>query len=144
MLQRRVYTQAALALGRLNHVAIVVPDLEKSTRLYSETLGAEVSPAEHLPAHGVTTRFVTLPNTKLELLHPYGTNSPIEKFLQRNPAGGIHHICIEVADIKAAHARLAAEGYRILGDIKDGAHNKPVFFIHPRDVDGVLLELEQA
>ncbi len=133
-------------IGRLNHVAIAVPDLAAAARLYRETLGGEVSAAVDQPEHGVTTVFVSLPNTKIELLAPLGPASPVAKFLQRNPAGGIHHICYEVADIAAARDRLRAEGARVLGDGEPriGAHGKPVLFLHPKDFCGTLVELEQA
>ena len=133
-------------IGRLNHVAIAVPDLEAASALYRGTLGAEVSRPLDLPEHGVTTVFVTLPNTKLELLHPLGEGSPIAGFLGKNPAGGIHHLCYEVDDIIAARDRLVAEGARVLGDgePRTGAHGKPVIFLHPRDFCGTLIELEQV
>lgn len=133
-------------IGRLNHVAIAVPDLAAARTLYGETLGAAVSAPIDLPAHGVTTVFVTLPNVKLELLHPLGTDSPIAGFLAKNPAGGIHHLCYEVDDIEAARDRLRAEGARVLGDgvPRAGAHGKPVLFLHPKDFCGTLIELEQA
>ena len=133
-------------LGRLNHVAIAVPDLEEARRRYADLLGAEVSAIGELPEHGVRTVFVTLPNTKIELLGTLGEASPIAAFLGRNPGGGIHHVCYEVADILAARDRLRAQGARILGDgePKIGAHGKPVLFLHPKDVDGSLIELEQA
>lgn len=133
-------------IGRLNHVAIAVPDLAAARTLYGETLGAAVSAPLDLPAHGVTTVFVTLPNVKLELLHPLGTDSPIAGFLAKNPAGGIHHLCYEVDDIEAARDRLRAEGARVLGDgvPRAGAHGKPVLFLHPKDFCGTLIELEQA
>ena len=133
-------------IGVLNHVAIAVPDLEAATKLYRGTMGADVSEAVDLPEHGVTTVFVNLPNTKIELLHPLGNNSPIAKFLERNQDGGIHHICYEVEDIHAAAERLTADGARILGDGKPkiGAHGKPVLFLHPKDFCGTLVELEQA
>ncbi len=133
-------------IGRLNHVAIVVPDLEAAAKTYRQTLGATVSAAEDLPEHGVTTVFVELPNTKIELLHPLDDSSPIAKFLQKNPDGGLHHLCYEVDDIIAARDRLVAEGARVLGDgePKNGAHNKPVLFLHPKDFVGTLLELEQV
>jgi methylmalonyl-CoA/ethylmalonyl-CoA epimerase len=133
-------------IGKLNHVAIVVPDLADAARLYSETLGAQVSDPLELPEHGVTTIFVELPNTKIELLHPLGDNSAIARFLERNPAGGIHHVCYEVADIGAARDRLLAKGMRILGsgDPSIGAHGKPVLFLHPKDFCGTLVELEQV
>lgn len=131
-------------IGRLNHVAIAVPDLAGAAAQYRAALGAEVGPAQDLPEHGVTVVFVTLPNTKIELLAPLGDASPIAGFLQKSPAGGIHHLCYEVADIEAARARLVAEGARVLGDVKIGAHGKPVLFLHPKDFTGTLIELEQA
>lgn len=133
-------------IGRLNHVAIVVPDLEAAASTYRQTLGATVSEAQELPDHGVTTVFVELPNTKIELLHPLGGDSPIAKFLEKNPDGGMHHLCYEVDDIIAARDRLVAEGARVLGDgePKNGAHNKPVLFLHPKDFVGTLVELEQV
>jgi methylmalonyl-CoA/ethylmalonyl-CoA epimerase len=133
-------------IGRLNHVAIAVPDLAAATRLYRETLGAEVSEPVDMPEHGVTTVFVTLPNTTIELLHPLGEASPIAAFLERNPSGGIHHVCYEVADILAARDRLKAGGARVLGngEPKIGAHGKPVLFLHPKDFCGTLVEIEQA
>ncbi|MEJ1337788.1 MAG: methylmalonyl-CoA epimerase [Candidatus Sedimenticola sp. (ex Thyasira tokunagai)] len=131
-------------IGNLNHVAIAVPNLEAGTAIYRDTLGAKVSAPLALPEHGVTTVFVELSNTKIELLYPLGENSPIAKFLEKNPAGGVHHICYEVADIEAAAAQMAAAGARVLGDIKIGAHNKPVLFLHPKDFCGTLVELEQA
>lgn len=133
-------------IGRLNHVAIAVPDLESALRLYRGTLGAAVSPPLAQPEHGVTVVFVDLPNTRVELLHPLGEDSPIANFLSRNSAGGIHHICYEVADILEARDRLKAEGARVLGDgtPKIGAHGKPVLFLHPKDFLGTLIELEQS
>jgi len=133
-------------IGRLNHVAIVVPDLAKAAATYSGMLGARVSSPVALPAHGVTTVFVELPNSKVELLHPLGEGSPIQTFLERNPSGGIHHICYEVADIYAARDHLQAQGARVLGDgePRPGAHDKPVLFLHPKDFDGTLIELEQV
>ncbi len=133
-------------IGRLNHVAIAVPDLEAAAAVYRGMLGAEVSAAQPQPKHGVTVIFVNLPNTKIELLHPLGDDSPIAAFLARSPSGGIHHICYEVDDIMAARDRLTAEGARVLGDgePKIGAHGKPVLFLHPKDVLGTLVELEQA
>ena len=133
-------------IGRLNHVAIAVPDLAAASALYRGTLGATVSEALDLPEHGVTTVFVTLPNTKLELLHPLGEGSPIAGFLAKNSAGGIHHLCYEVDDIHAARDRLVAEGARVLGDgePRTGAHGKPVIFLHPKDFCGTLIELEQV
>ena len=133
-------------IGRLNHVAIAVKDLAAATRVYRETLGAE--PLEPLPQpeHGVTVVFVTLPNTKIELLEPLGENSPIAAFLGRNPDGGIHHVCYEVEDIREARDRLVAAGARLLGsgEPRIGAHGKPVLFLHPKDFLGTLVELEQA
>jgi len=131
-------------LGRLNHVAIAVPDIAAAASLYRGTLGAEVSPAVPQPDHGVTTVFIQLPNTKIELLEPLGANSPIAKFLEKNPQGGIHHVCYEVADILAARDQLKAQGARVLGEPKIGAHGKPVLFLHPKDFNGTLVELEQA
>lgn len=133
-------------IGRLNHVAIVVPNLDAASQVYRQTLGAKVTEPADLPEHGVTTVFVELPNTKIELLHPLGEGSPIANFLEKNPAGGMHHLCYEVADIYAARDQLVAEGARILGDgePKNGAHNKPVLFLHPKDFCGTLLELEQV
>lgn len=133
-------------IGVLNHVAIAVPDLAAASRLYKETMGGDVSEPVDQPDHGVTTVFVNLPNTKIELLHPLGDNSPIARFLERNKDGGIHHICYEVEDIHAAKAKLVEEGARILGDgePKIGAHGKPVLFLHPKDFCGTLVELEQA
>jgi methylmalonyl-CoA/ethylmalonyl-CoA epimerase len=133
-------------IGKLNHVAIVVPDLEKAARTYRETLGARVSAPTDQPAHGVAVVFVELPNTKIELLHPLGENSPIAKSLERNPDGGMHHLCYEVDDIIAARDRLKAEGARVLGDgePKIGAHGKPVLFLHPKDFVGTLVEIEQV
>ncbi len=133
-------------LGKLNHVAIVVPDLAAATALYRDTLGATVSETVMLPEHGVTTVFVELPNTKIELLEPLGDESPIAKFLEKNPAGGMHHLCYEVEDILSARDKLAAAGARVLGDgnPKNGAHGKPVLFLHPKDFCGTLIELEQA
>lgn len=133
-------------IGRLNHVAIVVPDLAAAASTYRETLGARVSAATDLPEHGVTTVFVELPNTKIELLAPLGENSPIARFLQANPSGGMHHVCYEVENILAARDRLKAAGARVLGDgePKTGAHGKPVLFLHPKDFCGTLVELEQA
>ena len=133
-------------LGKLNHVAIVVPDLEVARTMYRDTLGARVSDPVPLPAHGVTTVFVELPNSKIELLHPLGQDSPIAAFLKRHPAGGMHHVCFEVDDILAARDRLAAAGSRVLGDgePRPGAHDKPVLFLHPKDFYGTLIELEQV
>ena len=133
-------------IGRLNHIAIAVPDLSEATRVYRETLGAEASAPVDMPEHGVTTVFIALPNTKIELLHPVGSDSPIAGFLANNPSGGIHHVCYEVADIYAARDRLVKEGARVLGGgaPKIGAHGKPVLFLHPKDFCGTLIELEQA
>ena len=133
-------------IGRLNHVAIAVPDLEAAAAVYRSMLGAEVSEAVPQPKHGVTVIFVNLPNTKIELLHPMGETSPIASFLERNPSGGIHHVCYEVDDIIAARDHLKAEGARVLGDgePKTGAHDKPVLFLHPKDFCGTLIELEQT
>ncbi|MFK7942982.1 MAG: methylmalonyl-CoA epimerase [Paracoccaceae bacterium] len=133
-------------IGRLNHVAIAVPDLEAASALYRETLGAKVSDPQVEPDHGVTVVFVELPNTKIEFLEPLGEGSPIAAFLERSPAGGIHHICYEVEDILAARDRLKSEGARVLGDgePKTGAHGKPVLFLHPKDFNGTLVELEQV
>jgi len=133
-------------IGRLNHVAIAVPDLDAAVAQYRDTLGAEVGPPQDEPAHGVTVVFIALPNTKIELLHPLGDASPVRGFLDKNPGGGIHHICYEVDDILAARDRLLAQGARVLGpaEPKIGAHGKPVLFLHPKDFMGCLIELEQA
>ena len=133
-------------LGRLNHVAIAVPNLEEGARIYSSVLGAKVSIPQAEPAHGVRVVFIELPNTKIELLEPLGENSPIKAFLEKNPLGGMHHLCYEVVDIVAARDKLVAEGARVLGDgnPKIGAHGKPVLFLHPKDFCGTLIELEQA
>jgi methylmalonyl-CoA/ethylmalonyl-CoA epimerase len=133
-------------IGRLNHVAIAVRDLVAASATYRSVLGADVSAPLPLAEHGVTTVFITLPNTKIELLEPLGQNSPIAKFLERNADGGIHHVCYEVADIRAARDRLQEEGARVLGDgePKIGAHGKPVLFLHPKDFHGTLIELEQV
>jgi methylmalonyl-CoA/ethylmalonyl-CoA epimerase len=133
-------------IGRLNHVAIVVPDLAKAAALYRDALGAKVSAPVPQPALGVTVVFVELPNTKIELLEPLGAESPVRAFLDRNPAGGMHHVCYEVPDIIAARDKLKAEGARVLGDgePKLGAHDKPVLFLHPKDFCGTLVELEQV
>jgi methylmalonyl-CoA/ethylmalonyl-CoA epimerase len=133
-------------IGRLNHVAIAVRDIEKASATYRNTLGAHVSAATDEPAHGVRVVFITLPNTKVELLEPLGENSPIAKFLEKNPDGGIHHVCYEVEDILKARDQLKAQGARVLGDgnPKIGAHGKPVLFLHPKDFLGTLVELEQA
>jgi methylmalonyl-CoA/ethylmalonyl-CoA epimerase len=133
-------------IGRLNHVAIVVPDLATASGLYREVLGARVSEPQALPAHGVTVVFVDLPNTRIELLEPLGEAPPVQGFLDRNPAGGMHHVCYEVDNIIAARDRLRAEGARVLGDGEPrlGAHDKPVLFLHPKDFCGTLIELEQV
>ena len=133
-------------IGRLNHVAIAVRDIAKASEVDRKTLGATVSAVVAQPAHGVNTVFITLPNTKIELLEPIGTDSPIAKFLERNPDGGMHHVCYEVDDILAARDQLKAQGARVLGDgnPKIGAHDKPVLFLHPKDFCGTLVELEQA
>ena len=133
-------------LGRLNHVAIAVPDLAAAASIYGGTLGAEVSAPQPLPEHGVTVVFVALLKTKIELLEPLGADSPIARFLEKNPAGGMHHLCYEVDDIGAARDRLLAAGARVLGDgePKIGAHGKPVVFLHPKDFNGTLIELEQV
>ncbi|HLP68794.1 MAG TPA: methylmalonyl-CoA epimerase [Rhizobium sp.] len=132
-------------LGRVNHVAIAVPDIEAATASYRDTLGATVSAPQSLPEHGVTVVFVELPNTKIELLEPLGADSPIAAFLAKNPSGGMHHICYEVDDILAARDRLTEKGARVLGsgEPKTGAHGKPVLFLHPKDFNGTLIELEQ-
>ncbi|MCP4993070.1 MAG: methylmalonyl-CoA epimerase [Gammaproteobacteria bacterium] len=133
-------------IGKLNHVAIAVPDLDAGVAIYRDTLGAKVSESISLPEHGVVTVFVELPNTKIELLHPMGEDSPIAKFLEKNSAGGIHHVCYEVEDILAAAEKLKADGARVLGDgkPKTGAHGNPVLFLHPKDFCGTLVELEQV
>lgn len=133
-------------LGRLNHVAIAVPDMEAAAAVYRGALGAKLSEKVAQPEHGVSTVFIELPNTKIELLEPLGEDSPINKFLERNPGGGIHHVCYEVADIRAARDRLTSEGARVLGDgePKIGAHGKPVLFLHPKDFCGTLVEIEEA
>ncbi len=133
-------------IGRLNHVAIVVPDLNAAARRYRDDLGAKVSDPIDLPGHGVTTVFVELPNTKIELLHPLGENSPIAAFLQRNASGGMHHVCFEVDDIYAARDKLVKSGARVLGggEPQIGAHGKPVLFLHPKDFCGTLIEIEQV
>ena len=133
-------------IGRLNHVAIAVPDLDAAISRYADVLGAEVGAVQEQPDHGVSVVFITLPNTKIELLHPLGTDSPILGFLDKNPAGGIHHLCYEVDDIAIARDRLLDSGARVLGDgaPKIGAHGKPVLFLHPKDFAGTLIELEQA
>jgi methylmalonyl-CoA/ethylmalonyl-CoA epimerase len=133
-------------IGKLNHVAIVVPDLAAAAALYKDGLGATVTEPVALPDHGVTTVFVELPNTKIELLHPLGEGSPVQKFLDNNPSGGMHHVCYEVGDIHAAIDHLVAEGARVLGDGKPrtGAHGLPVVFLHPKDFCGTLVELEEV
>ena len=133
-------------IGRLNHVAIAVPDLDAGIALYRDMLGAKVNAPQDEPDHGVTVVFIELPNTKIELLHPLGDNSPITAFLKKNPSGGIHHICYEVDDILAARDKLQASGARVLGggEPKIGAHGKPVLFLHPKDFTGTLIELEQV
>ena len=133
-------------IGKLNHVAIAVPDLEAGTAVYRDTLGAKVSEPQEEPDHGVVVVFVELPNTKIELLHPLGEKSPIAGFLAKNPGGGIHHVCYEVEDIEAAAEKMKTEGARVLGDgsPRIGAHGKPVLFLHPKDFCGTLVELEQA
>ncbi|MEE8453272.1 MAG: methylmalonyl-CoA epimerase [Limibaculum sp.] len=133
-------------IGRLNHVAIAVPDLDAASAQYRDTLGANVGAPRDEPEHGVTVVFIELPNTKIELLCPLGENSPIQGFLDRNPSGGIHHVCYEVDDILAARDRLQAAGARVLGsgEPKTGAHGKPVLFLHPKDFNGTLIELEQV
>ena len=133
-------------IGRLNHVAVVVPDLAAAAASYSETLGATVSDPIELPDHGVTTIFVELPNSKIELLHPLGDDSPVAKYLERNRDGGMHHLCYEVNEITAARDQLVAKGARILGDGEPriGAHGKPVLFLHPKDFCGTLIEIEQV
>jgi methylmalonyl-CoA/ethylmalonyl-CoA epimerase len=133
-------------IGRLNHVAIAVPDIEVAARQYRDVLGARISPVEDQPEHGVQTVFIELPNTKVELLGVLGEASPIRGFLDKNPSGGIHHVCYEVDDILAARDRLKAQGARVLGDGEPriGAHGKPVLFLHPKDFQGTLVELEQA
>ena len=133
-------------LGRLNHVAIAVPDLDAASAIYRDTLGATVSAPQALPEHGVTVVFIDTGNTKIELLEPLGEASPIASFLEKNPSGGMHHLCYEVADILAARDRLKASGARVLGDgmPRVGAHGKPVLFLHPKDFAGTLVELEQA
>ena len=133
-------------IGRLNHVAIAVPDLASATAKYRDLLGARVRPPQNLPEHGVTVVFVTLENTKIELMTPLGDNSPIAKFLAEHPSGGIHHICYEVPDVAAARDRLVTAGARVLGDgqLKTGAHGLPVIFLHPKDFDGTLIEIEEV
>ncbi|AQS49172.1 MULTISPECIES: methylmalonyl-CoA epimerase [Thioclava] len=133
-------------IGRLNHVAIAVPDLEAASAKYRDTLGANVGAPQDEPDHGVTVVFIELPNTKIELLYPLGEDSPINGFLEKNPAGGIHHMCFEVEDILEARDKLKADGARVLGsgEPKIGAHGKPVLFLHPKDFNGCLIELEQV
>ena len=133
-------------IGRLNHVAIAVPDIEAARAIYRNALGAAVTEPKDLPEHGVTVVFVELYNSKIELLHPLGEGSPIQSFLDKNPSGGMHHICYEVSDIYVARDRLVQKGARVLGDgePKTGAHDKPVLFLHPKDFAGALVELEQV
>jgi methylmalonyl-CoA/ethylmalonyl-CoA epimerase len=144
---KRTKPQGSLSMiGRLNHVAIAVPDLAAAAAQYHDTLGAKVRAPQDEPAHGVRVVFIDLPNTKIELLTPLGENSPIAGFLEKNPGGGIHHLCYEVQDILAARDRLVASGARVLGHgaPKTGAHGKPVLFLHPKDFSGTLIELEQV
>ena len=133
-------------IGKLNHVAIAVPDLDQASSLYRDVLGASVSRKVNLPEHGVTTVFVELPNTKIELLQPLGENSPIQRYLEKHAAGGIHHLCYEVEDITRAVTQLTEQGLRLLGDGKPtiGAHGRPVVFLHPKEMLGTLIELEQV
>lgn len=131
-------------LGRVNHIALAVPDLDAAISRYENTLGATVSVRQSLPEHGVTVVFVDLGNTKVELLEALGDASPVAAFLAKNPSGGMHHICYEVADIEAAKARLTGQGARVLGDVKIGAHGHKVLFLHPKDFDGTLIELEEV
>lgn len=133
-------------IGRLNHVAIAVPDLEAASDQYSNALGAKVGAPQDEPDHGVTVVFIELPNTKIELLYPLGDNSPITAFLEKNPSGGMHHVCYEVDDIIVARDHLLTTGARVLGtgEPKIGAHGKPVLFLHPKDFNGCLVELEQV
>lgn len=133
-------------LGRLNHVAIAVPDLGAAIKLYQDTLGATVTAPQALPEHGVTVAFIDVGNTKIELLEPLGASSSIQTFIDRNPSGGMHHVCYEVADILQTRDQLKAQGARILGDgePKIGAHGKPVLFLHPKDFNGTLIELEEV
>lgn len=131
-------------IGRLNHVAIVVPDLAAAARKYRDLLGADVGEPRALPEHGVTVVFVTLENSKIELMTPLGTDSPVAKFLEKNPGGGMHHLCYEVPDLAGAAEALVAAGARVLGEIKTGAHGLPVLFLHPKDFDGTLIELEEV
>ena len=138
--------QEKIMIGRLNHVAIAVPDLQAASAQYATTLGAKVGLPQDEPNHGVTVVFIELPNTKIELLYPLGENSPIQNFLDKNPSGGIHHICYEVDDILMARDQLQGQGARVLGagEPKIGAHGKPVLFLHPKDFTGCLIELEQV
>ena len=131
-------------IGRLNHVAIATPDIKAASDMYKNVLGGDVSDPVDLPEHGVTTVFVNLGNTKIELLHPFGENSPIANFLEKNKSGGLHHVCLEVDDIHAAVKQLKAANKRILGDVKIGAHGLPVIFVHPKDMGGCLVELEEV
>ena len=131
-------------IGRLNHVAIAVPNLVAASAVYRDLLGARTSEPRPLPGHGVTVVFVELPNTRIELLEPLGDSSPVRRFLDRNPGGGMHHVCYEVDDLIAARDRLRSEGARVLGEPKLGAHDKPVLFLHPKDFCGTLIELEQV
>lgn len=133
-------------IGRLNHIALAVPDLDVATATYKDTLGAQVSSPQPLPEHGVTVVFVDLPNSRIELLEPLGENSPIASFLEKQPAGGMHHMCMEVDDITIARDELVKKGARVLGDgePKIGAHGNPVLFLHPKDFYGCLIELEQC
>ncbi len=133
-------------IGRLNHVAVAVPDLAAAVRTYAEGLGAVVSDPQDLPEHGVTVAFVTLPNSKVELMAPLGPDSPVAAFLARNPGGGLHHMCFEVGDLQAARDRLVGQGLRVLGsgEPRTGAHGRPVLFLHPKDLCGTLIELEEV
>jgi len=133
-------------IGRLNHVAIVVPDLDKAAARYRDVMGAKTSPVMELEDHGVSVVFVELDNTKIELLHPLGSNSPVAGFLAKNPKGGTHHLCFEVSDLSSAAAKMIQSGATVLGDGKSkiGAHGLPVVFLHPKDFDGVLIELEEV
>jgi methylmalonyl-CoA/ethylmalonyl-CoA epimerase len=131
-------------IGRLNHVAIVVPDLAEAARKYRELLGADVGDPHVLPEHGVTVLFVKLENTRIELMTPLGADSPVAKFLANNPSGGMHHVCYEVPDIASAAKTLTDAGARVLGEIRTGAHGLPVLFLHPKDFDGTLIELEEV
>lgn len=131
-------------IGRLNHVAIAVPDLAEAARKYRELLGAQVGEPQPLPEHGVTVVFVTLENSKIELMEMLGADSPIQKFMERNPGGGVHHICYEVPDIASAAMALSVGGARVLGEVKTGAHGLPVLFLHPKDFEGTLIELEEV